>query len=88
MISYGPYDMAHIIWVLGTKRSYNLEKSPKEEEIEMYLNEGWINDNGWVKLEDFITKAMLYCQILIILNLNGLNFKNTSRDCETSQETS
>ena len=64
--------MAPIIWVLGTERSYNLEKSPKEEEIEMYLNEGWINDNGWVKLEDFITKAMLYCQIFVTVIVQGM----------------
>ena len=57
---------------LGTKRSYNLEKSRKEEEIEMYLNEGWINDNGWVKLEDFITKAMLYCQIFVTVIVQGM----------------
>ena len=58
--------------LIGTNRSYNLEKSPKEEEIEMYLNEGWINDNGWVKLEDFITKAMLYCQIFVTVIVQGM----------------
>ena len=37
----------------------------------MYLNEGWINDNGWVKLEDFMTKAMLYCQIFVTVIVQG-----------------
>jgi len=50
----------------------NLEKSSKEEEIDMYLDEGWINDNGWVKLEDFITKAMLYCQIFVTVIVQGM----------------
>ena len=52
--------------------SRNLEKSSKVEEIDMYLDEGWINDNGWVKLEDFITKAMLYCQIFVTVIVQGM----------------
>ena len=37
----------------------------------MYLTEGWINDNGWVKLEHFMTKAMLYCQIIVTVIVQG-----------------
>ena len=55
-----------------TQISFNLEKPLKEEEIDMYLDEGWINDNGWVKLEDFITKAMLYCQIFVTVIVQGM----------------
>ena len=40
--------------------------------MDMYLDEGWINDNGWVKLEDFITKAMLYCQIFVTVIVQGM----------------